>query len=289
MARTFSLIAFGLLFSLHSTSAIRTKVPGDDPTASDASLAVASSTGDRACGLLEANCERLTFRGGFKLGDTLKVTASGWGKSNADFLLELATDNSGRMAQLRSSAPEVGPGLAGGDSQQSAGPEESKSEADGDLKEQPSIPVLGVRIPGSDSADGKARQPVVLVYGDGEEAPTEFPLDSPAGPTSPFMVILTRSSSTEVAVRLLTWVSEGDGTGGSWHEADITVGARMVHYDLKVNVGDCGPRSLRIYGSAHSDLVTADGSTCKAADPMLVSLQSPPQEPHSVPGASSEA
>lgn len=156
-------------------------------------------------GFAEAHCNRLTVRGGLQEKEAVKVTANGWGKGDADFFVELVTDNTRGMLQIRESQTEAGPGLAGGGGQEGGSTEGSKTD-EGPVKEQPSIPIVGVRIPGSANENGESRKPAVLVYGEGESAPKEFPLDSPAGPTSPFMVVLQQKSPTEMTVRLFTWI-----------------------------------------------------------------------------------
>ncbi|CDJ60099.1 Microneme protein etmic-2/7h, related [Eimeria maxima] len=285
MARALSLIALGLLFSLPSTSAVRTKVPGDEPSGPDSALTAGSPTrGNHGVGgFAEAHCNRLTVRGGLQEKEAVKVTANGWGKGDADFFVELVTDNTRGMLQIRESQTEAGPGLAGGGGQEGGSTEGSKTD-EGPVKEQPSIPIVGVRIPGSANENGESRKPAVLVYGEGESAPKEFPLDSPAGPTSPFMVVLQQKSPTEMTVRLFTWIPNGSGGDGSWHETFVDVGVGINHRDVMVVVSDCVPHSLRIYGSSSADLVTGDEKTCQATEPQLVNLTSPPEN-RTHPGA----
>ncbi|CDJ36057.1 Microneme protein etmic-2/7h, related [Eimeria mitis] len=291
MARAFSVIALGLLFSLPSSLAIRTKVPADEPPATDSALTSSASVQrhSSSVGLVEANCGRLSVRGGLKVGETLKITANGWEDGNSDFVVEIATDNSQSMAQARDSPVEGGAGLAGGGSQGGDGAAGGAGDG-GSIKEQPSIPIVGVRIPASTNEDGSSRQPSVLLYRRGESTPKELPLDSPAGPTSPFMVIFHQKSQAEMTVRLFTWVSSGSGAGGSWHEASMDVSVGLIHRDVLVATSDCKPQSLRLYGSASADLVTPGEDMCQAAEPQLLSLTaSPPGGSQSVLEAPSDA
>ncbi|CDI86362.1 Microneme protein etmic-2/7h, related [Eimeria praecox] len=263
--------------------------PWNEPSARESALTAGSLNKDHTGvgGLVEANCGRLTVRGGLKEGESVKITANGWGKGSADFVVELVTDNSRGMALMRESPGEGGPGLAGGGSQDGAAG--GANGVEGPTAEQPSIPIVGVRISGSEDGDGEPRKAAVLLYKEGETAPKELLLDSPAGPTSAFMVIFKQKTSTEMTVRLLTWISGGSGVKGSWHEASVDAGVGFNNRDLMVSLSDCNPHSLRVYGSASADLVTASGDMCQANDIQLVSLtSSPPTESPPVPDASSD-
>lgn len=63
---------------------------------------------------------------------------------------------------------------------------------------------------------------------------------------------------------------------GSWKENSVVVGSSLGGRDLSVNMSDCGPSSLRVYGSTSADLVTVKDGMCDAADPELISLTRPP-------------
>lgn len=165
-------------------------------------------------GYAEAKCGRLTVRGGLKVGESVKITANGWGKSDVDFVAEIVTDNSRGMIQMRESPPGEGPGLAGGSG--GDGTAGSATDENGSMKEQPSISIVGVRIPGSENGDGESDKAAVLLYQEGETAPKEVPLDTPAGPTKAFMIFFGQTTPTEMTVRVLTWTPEYVGTPGNW-------------------------------------------------------------------------
>lgn len=142
---------------------------------------------------VEGNCQRLTVRQGLKVDEAVKVTSNGWERENDDFMVLLVTDETRRAAKMRR-----------------IGEEESLPQAE-ENGEQPSVPIIGLRLPGAPHSrrmKGAELEPAVLLYNDDPINPTEIPLDTPAGPTTPFMVLFSQESPTEILVTVFTWISQ---------------------------------------------------------------------------------
>nr|AAD05566.1 microneme protein Etmic-2 [Eimeria tenella] len=320
MARALSLVALGLLFSLPPSSAVRTRVPGEDSFSPESGVLSGTDAPERrpnamrTCvttfcvravvpGLVEGNCGRLTVRNGLSVDETIKVTSAGWTKSERDFIVSLVADETRKVVQLRESegaSGASGPGPAPAEKPPSGqGSAEEAPKGEGG-QEKPSVPLIAVRIHGSGGDKGEsAPQSAVLLYGNDESEPTEVPLETAAGPTTPLMVLITQQNPKEVEVRVLAWISTEylcsrrgvsrifkysdfcslcrDATTGkgSWKENSVVVGSSLSGRDLTVNLSDCGPSSLRVYGSASADLVTVKEGMCEADDPELIALTRP--------------
>nr|AAD05559.1 microneme protein Etmic-2 [Eimeria tenella] len=283
MARALSLVALGLLFSLPPSSAVRTRVPGEDSFSPESGVLSGTDAPERrpiVPGLVEGNCGRLTVRNGPSVDETIKVTSAGWTKSERDFIVSLVADETRKVVQLRESegaSGASGPGPAPAEKPPSGqGSAEEAPKGEGG-QEKPSVPLIAVRIHGSGGDKGEsAPQSAVLLYGNDESEPTEVPLETAAGPTTPLMVLITQQNPKEVEVRVLAWISTDATTGkGSWKENSVVVGSSLSGRDLTVNLSDCGPSSLRVYGSASADLVTVKEGMCEADDPELIALTRP--------------
>lgn len=153
---------------------------------------------------LEGNCGRLTVRGGLKAEESVKITSNGWTKEDSDFVVHLVTDETPKVAKLRQIEARRSLAREAGSTQPVA---EDLAGSQQPAEEQPVTPIIGVRIPGAVSVD-EGKKAAVLLYKNNPTEPTEIPLDTPAGPTTPFMIFFSQKSTTEMMVTVYTWQSE---------------------------------------------------------------------------------
>lgn len=144
----------------------------------------------------EAFCGYMVLPGGLGVGESVKVTTNGWTEEHKDFQVVLVSDHSSKLNKLASGAAEAS--------------EHNGSDTGTQIKtddEKPSVPIVGVRIPGYKDEEEERSHAAVLLYKD-PSAPTEIPLDTIANPKTPLMVLFEHSSPTEVTVTVYTWKSE---------------------------------------------------------------------------------
>ncbi|OEH79467.1 hypothetical protein cyc_02935 [Cyclospora cayetanensis] len=208
---------------------------------------------------IEANCGILTVLGGLAIDESVKVTANGWENETLDFIVYLVSDDTSSSAQSR---------LAKSNTVQQVS-EESEDE-------HVAEPILAVRIPGVQGDKEKSNEgPAVLLYQSDPSNPTEIPLDTPAGPTTPFMIILKQLSYTEMQVTVYTWISgrvSRRSATGRWHSTAVNAGTGMQARNFRLHVNNSAPKALRVYGPRSGNWLTAEEGTCDQVDPPLVEV-----------------
>lgn len=150
---------------------------------------------------VEGYCGRLTVVKGLQVGQSVKVTYTSWSPDNRDLIIRLVTDENLSFAMARLST-DTALSASGGD-------RGSARNLGGDqLSEKPAMPLVGVRIPGTEGSGPNSRTPAVLMYESSPEEPKVISLNSSAGPTKPTMVIFTKVSQTDLRVTIYTYFSE---------------------------------------------------------------------------------
>ncbi|KAL8439913.1 hypothetical protein Efla_004838 [Eimeria flavescens] len=241
---------------------------GDDSTKSGSRASSAESVARRQ--FVEGSCGRLTVIGGLEVEESVKVTLNGWTSEGRDLIITLVTDESAAVVKQREAAVH-----------EASDPKEARAGLSGEepemfddvlpSAEKAAFPLVAVRIPGTQSG----HQPAALLFRNDLDNPTETPIDTPAGPSTPLMVFFTQFSRTETRVTVLTWLvddSSSSGSSGHWHESSVDVGTGPLGRDFRVTISDCSPKFLKVYASASTTLMTFDGAGCDDLNPRMVTI-----------------
>lgn len=250
----------GALCSIIPAAGIKTKVPDASGMSEEIDDVQDTEASTSSNDFLMGNCGELSLIGGIPMGGSVKVTVNGWEDDSRDFEAILLIEK--HLTKLK-------------------GGEHKDEDASDEEHEHPAESLVGIRVVGPKDSEKKS---AVLLYQSDDASPTEFPLDSPAGPTTPFMVVFTRSSSSSMVVDLYTWISgEGGVDSGKWHKVSQTVSVKYVpNVDLMLNadVNACGARVMKVYASPDTRALTVKEGTCDSIEQRLVELN-PPKNPES--------
>lgn len=131
------------------------------------------------------------------MGEVVKVTANGWAKEEEDLVVGLVNDQTRWTTVLRK-MDEVAVGAIG--------IPESIEELASSIPEGVSDPYISVRIGGLD-AEGNQRPSAILTFQNGISSPVETPLDTRAGPHTPFMVLFEKATRSAFDISVSVWTS----------------------------------------------------------------------------------